>query len=174
MSNEHSDRRRRDGGRGRGRRADDARLDSGWGDDDGWLRELGRSDSGSGGGYKDPNDPWAWAKDRPPAPGWAPTGVPAGPGGPGWIDGPGDQAESLGPGRSRPVPSEPSWVNESTDEWAAAGGERYPGDTPQRTSGRSGRSAGRAVVRGRDAAPEPVAESYNADPRLADLSATDP
>ena len=178
MSNERSDRRRRDSGRGRDRdrRGDDARLDSGWGDEDGWLRELGRTDPGTGGGYKDPNDPWAWAKDRPPAPGWEPTGVPPGPGGPGWVDAPGQAAgpgDGFGPGPRRVAPAEPSWVNERTDEWSAAAGERYPGD--QQQPQRSGRSAGRAVVRGRaGAAPDPVDESYNADPRLADPSATDP
>ena len=185
MSNENAERRRRDGGRGRSRRGgEEPRPDSGWGDDDGWLRELGRSsDSGSGGGsgYKDPNDPWAWAKDRPPAPGWAPTGaptgVPPGPGGPGWVDDtaetPGRAGEGFGPrGPQRSAPGEPSWVRERTDEWSASGGERYPGDKPQRT----GRPAGRAVVRGRaGAAPEPADDDgYNADPRLADPSSTDP
>ncbi|MEV4623838.1 hypothetical protein AB0J74_34655, partial [Asanoa sp. NPDC049573] len=178
MSNENAERRRRDSGRGRSRRGgEEQRPDSGWGDDDGWLRELGRSsdpDPGGGTGYKDPNDPWAWAKDRPPAPGWAPTGVPPGPGGPGWVDDPaataGRPGDGFGPrSAQRSAPGEPSWVRERTDEWSASGGERYPGDKPQRT----GRPAGRAVVRGR--APEPADdEGYNADPRRADPSSTDP
>ena len=188
MSEDHVDRRRRDGrdsprgrGRGRNRGGDEARAEGGWADDDGWLRELGRGDTG-GTGYRDPNDPWAWAKDRPPAPGWSgPAAVPPGPGGPGWVEGPAAPrgydggVRSGGPGAPRAAQGEPAWVRERTDEWVARAGERFPGDRPQQ---RQGRPSGRAVVRGRAGvvppAERPPAETYNADPRYADPSNTDP